>query len=145
MYVCMCICQSMLTYASSHTHVHVWRPEINTDHLLSISLNLIFWDKVSTWTWSLPNWLDHLARNPQRVLLPQNCTSMMPRTPPLLAFSRLLVLEHRALCWVNHLPGSYPRIFKVYGWWKKKLLKKKKNRGQQDGKSMTTKPEIFHP
>lgn len=99
-YVCMCIhqSQSMLTYASSHslTHTHTrihvgtcvearnkhWPSSVNQSQPYFLRQGL---------------YLDYLARNPQGISLPQNRTSTMPSIPPLLAFSRLLVLEHPAL------------------------------------------------
>lgn len=95
-YVCMCIHQSMLTYASSHTHTHT-----------HIHVGTCVEARNKHWPSSVYQsqpyflrqglYLDYLARNPQGISLPQNRTSTMSSIPPLLAFSWLLVLEHPAL------------------------------------------------
>lgn len=67
-----CMCAYTHVYVRVYTCVwgalscaNMWRPEVDTRCLLQLFLFLMFWDRISHWTWSLLFWLVWGAGKPQ--------------------------------------------------------------------------------
>ena len=73
--VCVCALHVVFAHRKTHRHRHLWRPELDFGMTFS---TLMFWDRISHWTLSLPFWLPCLASEP-----PGICLSLLHKLPGL--------------------------------------------------------------
>lgn len=78
---CVCMFVHVCTCACSHLHRWTWRDQRLNQMFSSFVLHHNFWDSISYWTWSLPVWLNSLAREPLEYscpFFPSDCTHLLP-------------------------------------------------------------------